>query len=192
MNNWREDPRLPYVLAAILGMIAGVAAKQAVMIQTGVYPKPVSILADFLILGVVFLLSMYAHSVRPSIPVEGIALLSAALAMWGPRGIALLLSRFKKSALAAAEEAANSFIDPVEPIHRPVVPEAVEREKEAAMNPMTENLSAKTSPIRKLRDKIPVEDQLPVSEAQLIADADRVAPDYKPPHTIITTMKKED
>jgi hypothetical protein len=178
MSTWKEDPRLPFLLSAVLGLIAGVAAKQAVSIQAGQYPRPVSILADFLVLGMVLLIVMYVHAIRPQVPLEGIALLSAALAMWGPRGIAALLNRFKKGALSAAESAARTFLDPVEPVRRPTVAEAVEEEKVEAMDPARENTSAKKAPVRRLRDVLPVEDKLPVDEVQLIAEVDKAVPHY--------------
>src|SRR5690349_3097542 len=128
-GGWRADPRLPFLISAILGLIAGVAAKQAVSITAGHYPKPISILADVLILGIILIIVMYIHQVRPTIPLEGIALLSASLAMWGPRGIAALLSRFKVGALTAAEQAAKTLLNPVEPVRRPTVAEAQEKER---------------------------------------------------------------
>jgi hypothetical protein len=163
-------------------MIAGVAAKQAVAIQAGTYPKPISIIADVLILGMVLLITMYLHQVRPSIPIEGIALISASLAMWGPRGIAALLARFQKGALAAASEASRQWlVPPVEPVSTPTVADADQREREEAMNPAYETKFGKTAPIRRLRDEIPLEGQLHVDELKLIAEADKAAPDYEAP-----------
>ena len=179
MTEWRSDPRLPFLIAALLGMIAGVAAKQAVSLSTGDVPRPISLLADFLVLGIIMLIVMYAHSKWPTISLEGIALLSAALAMWGPRGIAALLSKFKIVTLTAAEQYARS-LSPVEPTHRPTVSEAVDREKEEAVR--YEDDFGKKAPIRKLRDVIPVEEEIPVDEATLLGKLDQVAPDYHSPN----------
>jgi hypothetical protein len=178
VSSWKADPRLPYVVAIILGMIAGVAAKQAVSITAGKYPKPIGILADCLVLGIVFLIVMYVHAERPSIPVEGIALISSALAMWGPRGISALLQKFQVGALSAAEAAAKQFINPVEPVRRPTVPEAVEHEREEAMDPARETKHAQKAPVRRLRDIIPPEEQLPADELGLLSQMDRLDPDY--------------
>lgn len=179
MTEWRQDPRVPYIIAAILGMIAGVAAKQAVSITSGHYPKPISVLADFLVLGIIFLIVMYVHVEYPKITVEGISLLSAALAMWGPRGINALLHKFQKGALSAAEAAARQFIDPVEPVGPPTVSEAKEQERKEAMDPERENRIAKTAPVRRIRDIIPLEGQLPSDEVQLLSEVDKAVPDYQ-------------
>lgn len=182
MKDWTDDPRLPFVIAVILGMIAGVAAKQAVSITSGVYPKPVAILADFLVLGMVFFIVMYIHSVAPKIPLEGIALISAALAMWGPRGIALLLDRFKKSAVSAAQSLANQLLDPVEPVTPPTVSGARQREHEVATNPPSverENIYGKTAPVRRLRDIVPLADQMPADIVSKVGKLDRADPDYQ-------------
>jgi hypothetical protein len=173
MSSWKEDPRLPYAIAAVLGMIAGVAAKQAVALQTGQFPKPILIIADFMVLGMVWLMAMYTHSKFPGVSIEGIALLSAALAMWGPKGIAALLGRFKVGALRAAEQAAHSILQPVDPISRPTVIEAVDREKEEAVR--HEDHFGRTAPIRKLRDTIPVDrDGTPADQQALIGRIDQV------------------
>jgi hypothetical protein len=176
VSNWKDDPRLPYAVAALLGMIAGVAAKQAVALQSGEIVRPIGILADILVLGMVWLLVMYVHSVRPGIPLEGIALISAALAMWGPKGIAALLTRFKKGALGAADQFTRSVLDPIDPVHRPTVVEALDREKEEAMDGQTEreNTYANKAPIRKLRDVIPPETQIPVDFVELTGKIEEV------------------
>lgn len=157
-------------------MIAGVAAKQAVAMQAGDYPKPISLLADVLVLGMVWLLVMYIHSARPGIPLEGIALISAALAMWGPKGIAALLTRFKKGALAATDTFTRSVLDPIEPVHRPTVVEALDREREEAMDGQVEreNLYANKAPIRKLRDVYGLELRAPADEVELLGQIDQV------------------
>jgi len=176
-GGWRTDPRIPFVIAAILGMIAGVAAKQSVSITSGVYPRPISVLADFLVLGMIFLIVMYVHSIYPRIPVEGISLLSAALAMWGPRGIAVLLQRFKQGASAAALQAAKQLIISVEPVQPPTV--ASEEAKMEASD--DENTYAKKAPARRLRDVIPLQDKTPADMVGKLAEADRVDPDYHGP-----------
>jgi hypothetical protein len=194
MSSWREDPRLPYAIATVLGMIAGVAAKQAVALQSGQFPKPISIIADILVLGMIWLMAMYMHSKFPGITIEGIALLSAALAMWGPRGIAALLGKFKVGALAAAEQAARQMLPSVEPTHRPTVTEAIDREREEAVEydnrPRTEGVYeqthedkvGRTAPIRKMRDVLGIEPNTPADEMTLLGKIDQVAPDYKPPN----------
>jgi hypothetical protein len=170
MTSWRDDPRLPFAIAAVLGMIAGVAAKQAVAIQTGHYPRPIYIFADFLVLGIVWLIAMYTHKLWPDVALEGIALLSAALAMWGPKGIAILLKRFTTTAASAAEAVARSYI-PVEPVHRPTDEGGIERERVEAMD--SEDTSAKKAPIRKLRDVIPLEKELPGNMAAPLFKMDK-------------------
>jgi hypothetical protein len=175
VTDWKEDPRLPYAIAALLGMIAGVAAKQAVAIQSGNFPKPYAMLADILVLGMVWLIVMYVHGIRPGIPLEGIALLAAALAMWGPRGIAALLNRFKHGALNAADSFTRSVLDPVEPVHRPTVVDAVDRERQELDGTIeSENKFAQKAPIRKLRDKMPIESLLPADEVKLLGEIDQV------------------
>lgn len=178
--SWHDDPRLPFVFTALLGMVAGVAAKQAVSISSGVYPKPVSIFADFLVLGMVFLIVMYIHSIDPKMPPEGIALLSAALAMWGPRGIAALLERFKSGALGAAQTMAKQMLVPVDPVNPPTVSAARIEEHEMAKDSTieSENLFAKTAPTRRLRDVIPLQETLPADFVAKLAEADQAAPDY--------------
>jgi hypothetical protein len=171
MDGWDDDPRLPFAIAAILGMIAGVAAKQAVALSSGNIPRPIAIVADFLVLGIVWVIAMTTHSWKPNIPLEGIALLSACLAMWGPKGIAALLNRFKYFASTAADSILRSYLSPVDPVHRPTVMEAVEREKEEAV--YDEDRYAKVAPIRKLRDIIPLEDTTPSDEVELLARMDR-------------------
>jgi hypothetical protein len=170
MSRLSEDPRLPYAVAALLGMIAGVAAKQAVAISTGNYPKPISILADILVLGMVFVITMYILSWKPDMPVEGLALISAALAMWGPRGIAALLNIFKAKAIGVASGIANTQpLDPVDTVRRPTVVDKKETPEEDG----SETIYAKKSPIRKLRDKIPLEEQIPADQAELLGKVDR-------------------
>lgn len=183
--SWGEDPRIPFAFAVLLGMIAGVAAKQAVALSVGNYPRPLSIVADFLVLGMVFLIVMYVHSARPSIPVEGIALISAALAMWGPRGIAALLNRFKRGALFAADTATQAMLEPIEAISKPIASGAGAREREEAVT--REDFSGRTAPIRKLRDVEPVQPELPSDQVALLGKLDQAAPDYKPPRGGIPT-----
>ena len=181
MTSWREDPRLPYLVSAILGMIAGVAAKQAVTLQSGRYPKPLVILADFLVLGMVLVIVMYLHAIRPKIPLEGIALISGALAMWGPRGIAALLTKFKAGALDAAQSAAKTLLEPVEPVQRPTVAETAEKEREEAMFSERENEFARRAPMRRMRQVVPLEDKLHADELRLISELDKVDPNYRAP-----------
>lgn len=171
MSPWRDDAWLKYAFAAFLGMIAGVAAKQAVAIQSGVFPKPISVLADFLVLGMVFLMSMYLHQWKPQIPMEGIAFFAAAMAMWGPKGIAALISRLHKGALSAAESLAQQVLRPVEPVHRPTVMEGVDREREMAFK--DENKFGQTAPVRRMRDVIPLEKVIPADMTGLLEGVDK-------------------
>ena len=174
MTSWRDDPRIPFAIAALLGMIAGVAAKQAVAIQSGLYPRPIGIFADLLVLGVVFLMAMYLHHWKPQLSVEAIALFSAAMAMWGPKGIAALASRWQRGALSAAETLARQMLKPVEPTHRATDETAPVRERSEEHT--DENTFAKKSPIRKLRDVVPLKKDIPADEVILLNEADKVDP----------------
>jgi hypothetical protein len=109
VEDWRFDPRIPHLVAAVLGMFIGVAAKQAVHISSGKWPTWKSLLADVLILGIILLIVMYVNYMKP-MSLEGIALLSAALAMWGPKGIATLLERFKRVVLTTADQSLRQSV----------------------------------------------------------------------------------
>jgi hypothetical protein len=165
-----EDPRTPVVIAALLGLVAGVTAKQAVTIATGRIPKRVELVADVLILGMILIIVMYVYSLDPKMPPEAVALLSSTLAMWGPKGIAALVARIRQGMLGSAEAIGRSFL---EPAHRPtIIEEGVvmnndpnhggRRQGELTQRPeLMQKAHEEGVPIAKLRDVIPLEETPP-------------------------------
>jgi hypothetical protein len=171
MSFWGEDSRLQYAIAAILGMIAGVAAKQAVMMTSGQVPRPISLFADVLILGMIWIIAMYAHQRVPSLSLEAIALFSAALAMWGPKGINKLLVKFQQGALRAADTLVDTYLPQVDPVHRPTNIGALD--EEAKMRDLDSEGYGAQAPIRKLRDVVPLLPDIPADMARDLGEMDK-------------------
>jgi hypothetical protein len=176
-----EDPRLPALIAAVLGLIAGLAAKQAIALQAGVIPKPLEILADILILGMILIIVMTAHYYKPNMPVESVALMAAVLAMWGPRGVGALVAKIRKGMDSQLQSLAKTIIEPVEPAHRATMVDT----HGVVLNPDSPNqgeqsihpLPPAASPVAKLRDVLPLESHIPVDQADAIARLDQATSD---------------
>lgn len=180
-----EDPRLPTLIAAVLGLVAGLAAKQAISLQAGIVPKPLEVLADIMVLGVILIIVMTAHHLRPGMSVEAVALVSAVLAMWGPKGVGVLAARIRKGMMGSFEAMGKAIIEPIEPVHRPTMvdtggvvlnPHDPNFGKPTAY-PQGEELAASIVPIAKLRDVLPLEPHIPVDQAEVIARLDQVTAD---------------
>jgi hypothetical protein len=169
--SWLAHERIPWAVAALLGMLAGLAAKQAVTISEGNVPRPMQIVADVLILGVVFLIVMYVHAAMPSVPLEGIALLSASLAMWGPRGISRLVAAIRrKVGKATGLDLSDKEYATVDVISRPTVSDL----PASYYVPQDEDQAAKLSAIAKIRDISPVSKTLPVDILQQLSTIDAI------------------
>lgn len=165
---FQDNPKLGVLLVAIMGMVAGIAAKQSDVIYGGRWPKGRELFADILVLGMVLIIVMYVYTIRP-MPYEGVALLAGSLAMWGPKGIAALVSRFRKGALVAAQQAAKTILDP--PGADPAA--AGDATNDQLFGSRIHDYSAQVGPVRQLRtDLLP--GKLPTDQQALLGKLDNV------------------